>query len=166
MWLGSKGNAKTRTVVTASKHPNNDVATAKIENDVKKVEKIMEKTETDKSEKTHHANDSSKEEADGFIPRKGIVNGVQKMSDDSKKDLVIVPKSIIDQLSKKDGRFSIILSARIYYDPFYHIYIPNIVINKFVESDHKLESLKNSIDGLRKMLQAVDNIPSKQYVSN
>ena len=39
------------------------------------------------------------------------------------------PKSIIDELSKKDGRFLIIASARIYYDPFFHhIYIPNIVI--------------------------------------
>jgi hypothetical protein len=64
---------------------------------------------------------------------KGIVNDVQKMSDDSKKDLVIVPKSIIDQLSKKD------------------------------ESDSEPESLKNSIDGLRKMLQTVDNIPSKRH---
>ena len=38
--------------------------------------------------------------------------------------------------------------------------------NKFVESDHELESLKNSIDGLRKMLQTVDNISAKQQVSN
>ena len=86
----------------------------------------MEETETDKSEKTHHSDESSKEEAHGSLPGKGIVNGLQKMSDDAKGDLVIVPKSIIDELSKKDGRFSIIVSTRIYYCVF--IYIPNILI--------------------------------------
>jgi hypothetical protein len=129
---GSESNVKTKTVVSTAKHQNNDIATAKVENDVKIVEKVMEKTETDKSEKTHSPNESSKEEPHGSLQRKGIANGLQKMSNDSKKDLVIVPKSIIDELSKKD------------------------------ESDSKLESLKNSIDGLRKMLQTVDNIPSKR----
>ena len=76
----------------------------------------MEKTETDKSEKTHHPNESSKEEAHGSLQGKGIVNGLQKMSDDSKGDLVIVPKSILDEFSKKDGRSLIIASTRIYYN--------------------------------------------------
>ena len=76
----------------------------------------MEETETDKSEKTHHPDESSKEEAHGSLQGKGIVNGLQKkMSGDSKGDLVIVPKSIIDEYKKKDGRFSIIVSTRIYY---------------------------------------------------
>merc|ERR1712110_1354991 len=86
----------------------------------------------DKSDKTHQPDESSKEGVHGSLQGKGIVNGLQKMSGDSKGDLVIVPKSIIDELSKKD------------------------------ESDHELESLKNSIDGLRKMLQTVDNISAKQ----
>ena len=76
----------------------------------------MEETDTDKSEKTHHPDESSKEEAHGSLQGKGIVNGLQKkMSGDSKGDLVIVPKSIIDEYKKKDGRFSIIVSTRIYY---------------------------------------------------
>ena len=116
MWLESKSNAKTRTVATASKHQTNNVSTAKIENDGKNAETIMEKTETDKSEKTHHPNESSKEEAHGSLQGKGIVNGLQKMSDDSKGDLVIVPKSILDEFSKKDGRSLIIASTRIYYN--------------------------------------------------
>ena len=123
----------------------------------------MEETETDKSEKTHQPDESSKEETHGSLQGKGIVNGLQKISDDSKGDLVIVPKSIIDEYKKKDGRFSIIVSTRIYY----YLYIYQISLsNKFVESDHELESLKNSIDGLRKMLQTVDNISAKRQVSN
>ena len=123
----------------------------------------MEETDTDKSEKTHHPDESSKEEAHDSLQGKGIVNGLQKMSGDSKGDLVIVPKSIINELSKKDGRFSIIVSTRIYY---YACMYQISFANKFVESDHELESLKNSIDGLRKMLQTVDNISAKQQVSN
>ena len=82
----------------------------------------MEETDTDKSEKTHHSDESSKEEAHDSLQGKGIVNGLQKMSGDSKGDLVIVPKSIINELSKKDGRFSIIVSTRIYYYLYMYIY--------------------------------------------
>ena len=91
----------------------------------------MEETDTDKSEKTHHPDESSKEEAHDSLQEKGIVNGLQKMSGDSKGDLVIVPKSIIDEYKKKDGRFLIIVSTRKSYDPYYlymYIYIPNVLI--------------------------------------
>ena len=88
--------------------------TAKFKNDDKNVEKIVAKTETDKFEKTHLPHESSKEEVQGSLQGKGIVNGLQKMSDVSKADLVIVPKSMIDEFSKKDGRFLIIGFTRIY----------------------------------------------------
>ena len=86
----------------------------------------MEETDTDESEKTHHPDESSKEEAHDSLQGKGIVNGLQKMSGDSKGDLVIVPKSLIDELSKKDGRFLIIVSTRKYI--CICTYIPNILI--------------------------------------
>ena len=88
----------------------------------------MEETETDKSDKTHQPDESSKEGVHGSLQGKGIVNGLQKISGDSKGDLVIVPKSIINELSKKDGRFSIIVSTRMYYYLYMYIYIPNILI--------------------------------------